>query len=116
MAETRVCGVCGNPNGRGGAELRPYGVNGSDICFSCMIRDQAKEREARRQAFGRNKLGQALMARDDGLRARIAELESALVRIREWDMLNPAPGTPEPLADGPWLRRIIGEVLDGWSR
>ena len=41
----RRCYVCGSSD----EELRPYGKNGQDICFDCMISDSEREKEAKKQ-------------------------------------------------------------------
>ena len=43
----RSCSICGSIE----RELRPYGKNGADICFRCMMDDPKVEAEARKQ-FG----------------------------------------------------------------
>lgn len=48
----RSCIYCGSTE----AELRPYGPNGADICFSCM------KASPERQAVARERLGMQLMA------------------------------------------------------
>jgi hypothetical protein len=41
---------------------------------------------------------------------RIAKLEAALLKIQQWDCLNPP--NPKLLADLPWIRAIVDEALD----
>lgn len=60
------------------------------------------------------------MAEKDQLRRRNARLKeeaqkyrSALLKIREWDVLNPP--RPELLADLPWLKKLVDEALAGPS-
>jgi hypothetical protein len=51
----RSCHYCGQPNGRGPRELRPYGPNGADVCAECTIgakKTPAREAEAKRQLRG----------------------------------------------------------------
>lgn len=42
-------GLCHRRAGPGGAELRPYGKDGSLICFDCMTADPVREDEAKMQ-------------------------------------------------------------------
>jgi hypothetical protein len=45
---TRSCYICGTSE----RELRPYGKDGQDICFSCMTSTPELEQEAQKQ-FGK---------------------------------------------------------------
>ena len=45
----RICYKCGNPNGEGFSELRPYGENGQDICAKCCFDDQSAIKTAKEQ-------------------------------------------------------------------
>jgi len=45
----RRCCYCGCENREGDKELRPYGPNGADICFGCMMESPEREEEATRQ-------------------------------------------------------------------
>lgn len=50
-------------------------------------------------------------ARIAELEAEVTRLRAAIVRVQQWDMLNP----PNPLfcADFPWLRALVDEALGG---
>lgn len=48
------CSVCQRvDDGSDDTELRPYGANGSLICFDCMTGDPAREAEAHKQFTAR---------------------------------------------------------------
>lgn len=50
MANDRTtCHYCGNPNGQGDQELRPYGPGGAFVCFGCATATPSREQEATRQ-------------------------------------------------------------------
>jgi len=42
------CSVCGDTT----KELRPYGKNGADVCFDCMMETPEREQEAKRRFGG----------------------------------------------------------------
>jgi hypothetical protein len=48
----RKCYYCGNINGTGSHELRPYGPNGSYVCYKCITSCPEKE-EAAKKEFGK---------------------------------------------------------------
>ena len=41
---TRACSICCSTT----EELRPYGQQGADICFDCMVADPVREAEAKK--------------------------------------------------------------------
>ena len=49
IKDKRTCSCCGQLEGTGKREIRPYGKDGADICFECMTSDPEKEMEARKQ-------------------------------------------------------------------
>ena len=43
-AKPQVCSDCGKVE-----ELRPYGINGADVCFDCAMKDEANAKEMMRR-------------------------------------------------------------------
>lgn len=40
---SRFCSVCKKPGGTGKRELRPYGLNGADLCAGCVFGEDDKK-------------------------------------------------------------------------
>ena len=49
MRALSVCSLCKKPNGRGKAELRPYGENWALICAGCCFGDRDRIATAEKQ-------------------------------------------------------------------
>lgn len=49
IKDKRKCSCCGQLEGPGKREIRPYGKDGADICFECMTSSTENEQEARKQ-------------------------------------------------------------------
>jgi hypothetical protein len=66
-----VCSVCNTQGDTGSKELRPYGKNGSQICFDCMMATPENEEEARRQCNAKmdaiHESGDVVVITDDGI-------------------------------------------------
>lgn len=52
VERARVCAVCKSPEGSGERELRPYGKDGSLICYRC-AQKSPKSRALARRAIGK---------------------------------------------------------------
>ena len=87
-----TCSVCGRVQDKSvdpatdkvRCELRPYGVNGSDICFQCMMGDPAKEVEAQHQFGGKLAEAGDVAVLDNGAVRRATEHEEREVIRRQW--------------------------------
>lgn len=69
------------------------------------VRELVRQRDEARAA--RDAVTKLWTEGSGDLIARVHELEAALMRLREWDMLNPASG----ISDGPHFRALIDVAL-----
>lgn len=76
--ERKVCSVCSNED-----ELRPYGKEGSLICFDCMTSCPEKEAEAKRQFASLFKGGKSVVIDDNGPRLPTYEEAVMIMDILE---------------------------------
>ncbi len=82
----RQCIHCGEPNGSGARELRPYGPGGSDVCAGCVI--------------------------DSPARLGVAEKQFAKIVGVKGDVVLDANGVRDPTAEEPFACRSYYVVTD----